>query len=230
MRGIGHRAMRVVGILGLLAVSACGGGTQTSSGGSTASDTTGTSASAAKTSSSSSPTSGSTDSNDGLAWVPFGPNDPDFPTPGWDVYYYFTAHDCDKLQNDVQQKTGNLYKSAVAICYAAVKGQQSQWDVANNAFNARTADDAIGPAQCVDDTIATVVAALLAWHEQHPGRQPVLTFPETTDKRTACSRDHNSFGESSSSTTESTATSSTSTSSVTSSTSSATSTATSPSR
>jgi hypothetical protein len=149
-----------------------------------------------------------------LAWVPFGPDDPDFPTPGWDVYYYFLAHDCDKLSNDVQNKTGRLYQSAVAVCYAAVDGQQSQWDVATNAFKARTAADAIGPAQCVDDTIAGMVATLLAWHDSHPGRRPHLTFPHTADRRTACSRDHNSV-QPEPSTTESTTTTTRSTTSAT---------------
>ena len=49
----------------------------------------------------------------------------------------------------------------------------------------------IGPASCVDDTIASMVSTLLAWHEKHPGQQPDLTFPQTADGRTACSRDNN---------------------------------------
>lgn len=30
-------------------------------------------------------TSGKKPKDDGLAWVPYGPKDPAFPTPGWDV-------------------------------------------------------------------------------------------------------------------------------------------------
>ena len=55
-----------------------------------------------------------------------------------------------------------------------------------------------------------MVQTLLAWHDQHPGRQPSLTFPKTSDGRTACSRDNNSIaGPLPDSTTESTTTSST---------------------
>ncbi len=149
---------------------------------------------------------GSPDS--GLAWVPFGPDDPKFPTPGWDVYYYFLEHNCQSLQNDVQTPDagfGNLYKAAVAACRAAVDDEQDQWAVASTAFADRGADAAIGPADCVDETISTMVETLLAWHDQHPGEQPALTFPNTADGRTACSRDNNSIaGPPADSTTDST--------------------------
>ncbi|SKW12683.1 Uncharacterised protein [Mycobacteroides abscessus subsp. massiliense] len=80
----------------------------------------------------------------------------------------------------------------MGVCRAAVNGEESQWDVAATAFAARGTGLEIGPAQCVDDTIAAMVSKLLAWHEQNPGRQPELTFPQT-DGRTACSKDNNSF-------------------------------------
>ncbi|SIM74631.1 Uncharacterised protein [Mycobacteroides abscessus subsp. abscessus] len=57
-------------------------------------------------------TSGKKPKDDGLAWVPYGPKDPAFPTPGWDVYVYFLKHDCDSLKN-VQNPSGNLYDAAV---------------------------------------------------------------------------------------------------------------------
>jgi hypothetical protein len=191
-QGALHRVAIVALIAVGLAVSACGGATQPSSTGSTTSSSTGAQPSTSTTSGSTQSSTGATGSDDELAWVPFGPDDPAFPTPGWDVYYYFLAHDCDSLRDKVQNKTGHLYESAVAVCYAAVDGQQSQWDVTAKAFKARTSADAIGPAQCVDDTIARMVATLLAWHDSHPGRQPHLTFPQTANRRTACSRDHNS--------------------------------------
>ena len=59
------------------------------------------------------------------------------------------------------------------------------------AFGDRGDGVVIGPASCVDDTIASMVSTLLEWHEKHPGRQPDLTFPRTVDGRTACSRDNN---------------------------------------
>lgn len=172
--------------------------------------------------------SGKTPKDDGLAWVPYGPKDPAFPTPGWDVYAYFLKHDCDSLKN-VQKPEGNLYEAAVGVCRAAVNGEASQWDAAAKAFAARAGGLEIGPAQCVDDTIAAMVTKLLAWHDEHPGSQPELTFPQT-DGRTACSKDNNSFvppDESDSSTTSSTTLSTTSTTSST--TTSSTTTTTTPS-
>ncbi|MUM16044.1 hypothetical protein FZI91_12205 [Mycobacterium sp. CBMA271] len=152
-----------------------------------------------------------TPKDDGLAWVPYGPKDPAFPTPGWDVYVYFVKHDCESLKN-VQKPEGKLYDAALAACRAAVNGEQSQWDVAATAFAARGAGTEIGPVQCVDDTIAAMVTKLLAWHDEHPGSQPELSFPQTGG-RTACSRDNNSFVPPDE--TDSTTTSSTTSSTVT---------------
>ena len=194
-----------------LVVTACSVTSENSSGGgSSASSTTGTVVNTASTptsssgSSSGSSASGSSDSgsgsestdSSGVAWVPFGPDDPKFPTPGWDVYYYFLAHNCNALQSDVQTPDagfGSLYDAAVAVCRAAVDGEQGQWSVAAAAFDKSGGGAAIGPASCVDETISTMVATLLAWHDQHPGQQPDLTFPQTPDGRTACSRDNNSI-------------------------------------
>ncbi|GAB5902335.1 hypothetical protein [Mycobacteroides chelonae] len=176
-------------------------------------------------------TSGKTPKDDGLAWVPYGPKDPAFPTPGWDVYVYFLKHDCDSLKN-VQKPEGNLYEAAVGVCRAAVNGEESQWDVAATAFAARGTGVEIGPAQCVDDTIAAMVSKLLAWHEANPGRQPELTYPQT-DGRTACSKDNNSFvppNETDSSTTSSTTPSTTSSSTTSATTTSSTTTTTTPTR
>jgi hypothetical protein len=102
-----------------------------------------------------------------------------------------------------------LYNAAVAACLAAVDGERNQWDIAASAFEGRDEGPPIGPAQCVDDTIATMVATLLAWHDKHPGQQPKLTFPQTANGRTACSRDNNSVGNLTDTTTTSSAASTT---------------------
>ena len=202
--GLAEFGQRLAGaglLTAALALNGCGAATENSSTVSTSGtviETTGTSPSPSASSpgpSGSGSGSGSSGSPDtGLAWVPFGPDDPKFPTPGWDVYYYFLAHDCGSLQSSVQTPGdgfGNLYKAAVAVCRAAVDGDQSQWSVASGAFADRGDGVVIGPASCVDDTIASMVSTLLEWHEKHPGRQPDLTFPRTVDGRTACSRDNN---------------------------------------
>jgi hypothetical protein len=202
--GLAELGQRLAGaglLTAALALNGCGAATENSSTVTTSGtviETTGTSPSPSASSpgpSGSGSGSGSAGSPDtGLAWVPFGPDDPKFPTPGWDVYYYFLAHDCGSLQSSVQTPGdgfGNLYKAAVAVCRAAVDGEQSQWSVASEAFADRGDGVLIGPASCVDDTIASMVSTLLDWHQTHPGRQPDLTFPRTADGRTACSRDNN---------------------------------------
>lgn len=215
-----------------LTLSACGGATQPSSTGvdtsssGTQKSTTTTSVNSSGTGTGTGTSESGSSSHDELAWVPFGPNDPDFPTPGWDVYFYFLKHDCQDLQGSVQKPDSGfspLYDAAVAACRAAVDGEQSQWDVAATAYQARNNGPAIGPAPCVDDTIATMVAELLAWHDKHPGQRPALTFPQTADGRTACSRDNNSVaGPGGTTTTSTTTTTTTSTTTSTSSTTSAT--------
>ena len=128
-----------------LALNGCGAANENSSTETTSGTTVGrgTSTSHSGSSSASGSGSGSSGSPDnGLAWVPFGPDDPKFPTPGWDVYYYFLEHNCQSLQNDVQTPDagfGNLYRAAVAVCRAAVDGEQDQWSVASAAFADRGA-------------------------------------------------------------------------------------------
>ena len=142
--GLAEFGLRLAGaglLTAALALNGCGAATENSSTVSTSGtviETTGTSPSPSASSpgpSGSGSGSGSSGSPDtGLAWVPFGPDDPKFPTPGWDVYYYFLAHDCGSLQSSVQTPGdgfGNLYKAAVAVCRAAVDGDQSQWSVAS---------------------------------------------------------------------------------------------------
>ena len=220
------RGLTAAGLLAGLVATGCGAAEENSSNQTGAPTTTGTVGETVRTSTiSAGPTSGPSSSGSGsgsgssetpdneLAWAPFGPDDPKFPTPGWDVYYYFLEHNCQSLQNDVQTPDagfGNLYRAAVAVCRAAVDGEQDQWSVASAAFADRGAGAAIGPSGCVDETISAMIQTLLAWHDQHPGRQPSLTFPKTSDGRTACSRDNNSIaGPVPDSTTDSTTTSST---------------------
>jgi hypothetical protein len=107
--GFGQRLAGAGLLTAALALNGCGAATENSS----TVSTSGTVAETALTSTSPSASSpgpsgsgsgsGSSGSPDtGLAWVPFGPDDPKFPTPGWDVYYYFMAHDCESLQSSVQ--------------------------------------------------------------------------------------------------------------------------------
>ena len=197
--GFGQRLAGAGLLTAALALNGCGAANENSSTETTSGTTVGTGTStshsgSSSASGSSSESSGSADT--GLAWVPFGPDDPKFPTPGWDVYYYFLAHDCESLQSSVQTPGdgfGNLYKAAVAVCRAAVGNEESQWSVASEAFADRGDGVVIGPASCVDESIASMVSTLLAWHEKHPGQQPDLTFPQTADGRTACSRDNNTI-------------------------------------
>jgi hypothetical protein len=69
-------------------------------------------------------------SDEGFAWVPYGPKDPTAPIPGpWPAYNAFAQQDCSELQSQAEG-FGDLGQAMVALCLAAVEGRQDQWEVA----------------------------------------------------------------------------------------------------
>ncbi|MGZ0152197.1 hypothetical protein ACXJJ3_34425 [Kribbella sp. WER1] len=61
-----------------------------------------------------------------LAWVPFGPKDPQFPTPSWPAYNALAAGKCSNLQDYLSHDTGGLQGTGIAtamlaVCQAAVE-------------------------------------------------------------------------------------------------------------
>lgn len=70
----------------------------------------------------------------------------------------------------------------VAVCAAAVGGQQDQWEVAQALAGSSSAS--LG-----NDCLAGVVRALfdraLAWHAANPGQEPAVRFQRVSD-RTEC--------------------------------------------
>jgi hypothetical protein len=80
----------------------------------------------------------------------------------------------------------------VAVCAAAVDGQQDQWEVAASAV---TAGD---PSRLANDCVASEVNGLLeralAWHEEHPGQNPDIEFPVVAGQ-TQCGKQAGSLTE-----------------------------------
>jgi hypothetical protein len=127
-----------------------------------------------------------------LAWVPFGPSDPTFPTPSWPIYRAFANGDCSALQDYLNSPEGESVdgfgQAMVAVCQAAVEGRQDRWEAAKTAAGA-------DPSKLANDCLAAVVKDLLdralAWHERHPGAKPTVRFQRLTGQ-TECGRQDSS--------------------------------------
>jgi hypothetical protein len=182
-------------VAGLLA-AACGG-----SGGSPGGDASGSGGSAAVTGDSTQQGGASGGGSQGgggggqgeeLAWVPFGPSDPTFPTPSWPIYRAFANGDCSALQDYLNSPEGQSVEgfgqAMVAVCQAAVEGRQDRWGAAKDAAGS-------DPSKLANDCLAAVVKDLLdralAWHERHPGAKPTVRFQRLTDQ-TECGRQDSS--------------------------------------
>jgi hypothetical protein len=127
-----------------------------------------------------------------LAWVPFGPSDPTFPTPSWPIYRAFANGDCSALQDYLNSPDGESVdgfgQAMVAVCQAAVEGRQDRWEAAKAAAGA-------DPSKLANDCLAAVVKDLLdralAWHERYPGAKPTVRFQQLTGQ-TDCGRQDSS--------------------------------------
>ena len=128
-------------------------------------------------------------SGGGFAWAPFGPDDPQIPTPGWPAYNPFADGNCSKLRKNLDS-LGAFGKAMVAVCAAAIEGRQDQWEMAEKAFAAGDASS------LADDCLAKKVTGLLeralAWHQRHPGRKPLVQFQRVTgnkgERKTDCGK------------------------------------------
>jgi hypothetical protein len=127
---------------------------------------------------------GGSSSDGGLAWVPFGPDDPDIPTPSWPAYKHFAQGNCSGLQayfnTDDGRRVGDFGKAMVAVCAAAVEGRQDQWEVAARALAAGEASSLAN--DCLADEVKDLLERALAWHQRHPGRKPAVQLQEVGGK------------------------------------------------
>jgi hypothetical protein len=118
-----------------------------------------------------------------LTWVPFGPSDPDFPTPSWPAYNAFADGKCSALEAYTsEQDLGDVGRAMVALCFAAVEGQEDRWDEVAELADA-------DPSPLVNDCLEPIVSELIhravAWHEQNPGETPEVQF-ERVGGQTPC--------------------------------------------
>jgi hypothetical protein len=127
--------------------------------------------------------------DDGLAWVPFGPDDPGSPTPYWPAYNFFAEGKCGELRGYFGAEgrgiaETDLGKAMVAVCAAAIERHADQWAVveAHAGADPSGIDD-----ECLGGAINSLVARALAWHHQHPGRTPVVQI-QRVEGRTECGK------------------------------------------
>jgi hypothetical protein len=126
-----------------------------------------------------------------LSWVPFGPKDPQSPTPTWSAYNYLADGKCAELAGEVANLTadqgGDFGKAMVALCQAAVKGQSKQWAVVQANQNAETG--ALNH-DCLTPLVKDLMARGLAWRRAHPGAVPRVRFQRVTtgSGETECGR------------------------------------------
>lgn len=118
-------------------------------------------------------------SDDGFAWAPWGPASPDDPPP-YQWYGSLERRDCDGLRSAVGDEPGReLWRALVAVCDAAISGDQTQWRVAQDA--AQSVPAATSPG-CLERAARALLNNALDWHKRNPGRQPAVKFPASGSK------------------------------------------------
>ncbi|UVJ41464.1 hypothetical protein [Arthrobacter sp. CJ23] len=101
-----------------------------------------------------------------LRWVPIGPVGPSDPTAG-QRYLLLQQRQCDALEQSLQgADDAEPWKAAAAVCRALQSGAQRDWDTAGAAV---AAAPSVTDASCLERTVATVSAAVVAYHRAHPG-------------------------------------------------------------
>jgi hypothetical protein len=149
--------------------------------------------SSSPTTTKSSESNGTDPADDDLAWVPFGPQDPTSPTPTWPVYNFFAQGKCSELRDYLSSEQGasigesDVGQAMVAVCQAAIEGQQDQWSVAEEQAGANPSaidTSAIGD-DCLGQAIAELLNRALVWHREHPEQTPDVQI-KRVEGRTEC--------------------------------------------
>lgn len=182
-----YSAGRIIALIAaVVLVAGCGGGSSNSNG--ERSD------GAERTSGGEGSTGGKSKggADDELAWVPFGPADPEIPDPAWPAYRLLAEGDCSGLEDFLTgSSAGDFGRAMVAVCAAAVDGRQDQWQVAEQALASADPSPLIVDTDpstvCVAAVIEDLLARALDWHKRNPGEQPSVRFPPVADK-TECGK------------------------------------------
>jgi hypothetical protein len=122
-------------------------------------------------------------SEKGVAWVPFGPQDPSIPTPTWPVYNAFASGDCSALESALSSNdAGDYGQLMLAVCQAAIDGQSDKWATAESLSGANAGDLAN---TCVAPLVQGAVDRALTWHRDHPDDAPQVELSQA-DGQTEC--------------------------------------------
>lgn len=117
---------------------------------------------------------GSASSDDGFAWLPFGPAAPSSPPP---FQWY------GELERGQCSGTGSgVWAALIAVCRAAINGDQTQWAVA---ANTDMSGGSGGPGDCLAQAGRTTVHRALTWHQRHPDARPIVRMAAPGEP-TAC--------------------------------------------
>jgi hypothetical protein len=105
-----------------------------------------------------------------VVWVPTGPGDPLIPGQYGGLVQ---QGDCDQLRGGPDgEAQGSFWDVARQVCLAVTTG--AEWPAVDAA---PPAPDADGPfLNCLDKEVSAVIDAALAWHRQHPDRQPKVSY------------------------------------------------------
>ena len=149
----------------LLLLTSCGGG----GGGTGSGATNGTTGSTTG----SDPT---TPPDEPVSFVPWGPDDP--PIPGQYASLAVTSADgldCDSI--DQQAPDNDFWSTVVGVC-RALRGDAA-WPTTRT-LEPLPAEN--GYQDCLNRELAATMAALFAWHDEHPGAQPKVSYPAGSDR------------------------------------------------
>jgi hypothetical protein len=118
-----------------------------------------------------------------LVWVPIGPGDPLIPRQYGGLLPEGNDN-CDDLRRGPEGDVpGSFWHVARQVCLAVRTG--AEWP---DVDSAPPPPAAAGPfATCLDEQLRPVIDAALAWHRDHPGRQPEVAYAPA-GQRSSCER------------------------------------------
>lgn len=120
-------------------------------------------------------TGGPQPTDDGFAWVPFGPADQNSPD-GRFWYRSLEEANCERTRIAGEGLGGGdpLVLALAAVCEAAINNDQSQWALAQQYSQQQRR---VQNPTCLENAGEALLARALAWHASHPGQKPVVSLP-----------------------------------------------------
>lgn len=127
----------------------------------------------------------SEETTESVPFPPWGPDDPLIPGQ----YAALSVSSSDELDCDAvdQNAPHNAFWSTVVAVCRALKGN-AEWPT-SGAFDPPLAANEFQ--DCLNDELATMLRALFAWRDAHPGAEPKVAYPRTSARSPCESRIYN---------------------------------------